>query len=719
MAPAIGVVLSALLAIWAWPVETASVKALEDLDRQASEFPENDYYPRHLYLLGLIEKLATERLARAPDTVETLEILLRAKRLKDGLAVLRRIATNHPDRISTAFEALNRSGNPFQPDEGRGYEAALQQIIAIARRRLAELPREEAAWAARHMLGHDTSWRGKGGWKAARASLAHEYAGTEAASLDESTYVRQRAVHQRVLDPTELTYDNALRYRWHNNVDGFLNPESFAKARELLTLAYTQGKGLHRRKAMATLAAIYFYRRDYADARDQYTKYLQAYPRSPWAWVAALRVGQCAEMMGDWNGAGLAYRTALSGYEDVPVVRVLGHAFMARAWEALGRLNDARKELERALAAWDHDYGYVYSIQGFQRPDPELQINACTVRDPWEVSTWSISDRIAELQRSARSAEGVLLERGRWLFEQRRRREAWITLEALIATHPQSPIVPEARSLAHRARIEEALDLADVQGANPDENAALNHLDLVAEAPYDFGVAAAKIAKASILARRSVQPEAAALMTEALTEWHAYGDRLPRPAPSNGVARDLAEIRSLLFRPDGGGIFKGRGSWNGLSDWPPKTPGFFIVDPNVSVTLASREVVRLDGRQTFPHASSVLFMDAEQMALLTKIIDKIGGTARTTPASIMAIPSPAGASYQVLTLWKRFFPAMPGHWGGWLFYSFPILHRIEFLDERRTRALVPFRIGYEGGTVVLEKTGGRWTAQRLTYLWIE
>jgi hypothetical protein len=85
----------------------------------------------------------------------------------------------------------------------------------------------------------------------------------------------------------------------------------------------------------------------------------------------------------------------------------------------------------------------------------------------------------------------------------------------------------------------------------------------------------------------------------------------------------------------------------------------------------------------------------------------------------MAVPSPAGASLDVLTFWKRFFPAMHGHGGGWLFYSVPFLHRIEFLDEQRSKAIVPFRIGYEGGTVVLEKTDGRWMPQRLTNQWIE
>ena len=63
------------------------------------------------------------------------------------------------------------------------------------------------------------------------------------------------------------------------------------------------GAAFIRRKALATLASLYFSERDYPHARDNFKKYLAAYPDSAWAWVAALRIGQSDEALGDWKAA--------------------------------------------------------------------------------------------------------------------------------------------------------------------------------------------------------------------------------------------------------------------------------------------------------------------------------------------------------------------------------------------------------------------------------
>ena len=92
---------------------------------------------------------------------------------------------------------------------------------------------------------------------------------------------------------------------------------------------------------------------------------------------------------------------------------------------------------------------------------------------------------------------------------------------------------------------------------------------------------------------------------------------------------------------------------------------------------------------------------------------------RFAPASVMAVPNqPAGAALDVLGFWKEFFPAMPGHWGGWEFAAFPRIDAIEFLEASRTSAAVPVTIGYTGATVVLEKRNGAWQVVELTNFWI-
>ena len=72
----------------------------------------------------------------------------------------------------------------------------------------------------------------------------------------------------------------------------------------------------------------------------------------------------------------------------------------------------------------------------------------------------------------------------------------------------------------------------------------------------------------------------------------------------------------------------------------------------------------------------------------------------------------------MLALLQKFFPARPGHWGGWMIESFPAITGIEFMDPARTRAGVHVTIGYEGVTLVLEKIDGVWKFKEMTGRWI-
>jgi hypothetical protein len=56
--------------------------------------------------------------------------------------------------------------------------------------------------------------------------------------------------------------------------------------------------------------------------------------------------------------------------------------------------------------------------------------------------------------------------------------------------------------------------------------------------------------------------------------------------------------------------------------------------------------------------------------------------------------------------------------GGWEIETYPVVTEIEFTNVERTRASARVTIGYEGGTVELEKEGGTWVAKRLTNRWI-
>jgi tetratricopeptide (TPR) repeat protein len=490
------------------------------------------------------------------------------------------------------------------------------------------------------------------------------------------------------------------------------------KAAATLAALSSLGEGLYHRKALASLASLYFRERDYANARDAYRKYLRSYPRSDWAWVAALRIGQCEEGLGESKAAVNAYRTAGATYASVPLAAVLGHTYAARALEAVARFDEALNDYQQALQEWDDDYGELYSLYVIQRHEGEPFLPTDTA----EVRKASLQPRIRQLQRSAELPGGTLLERGRWLIDKGRHKDAMVPLARLVAQYPESAAVADARYLLHRAGLERALELADVENPTGKQRAAVAELTRLSREPSDFIVCAAKIARAAMLWKQgaSARAQARALMLDALKEWQAVqGVRQP-PQPQAGVEEDVAQIHALVFRPRGDGVFSGS-TWNAFS-WPATLPQFIVVHPEVSVELSNGVIVSVEVPRVFPDSARVLFLDAEQIALFTKVITRLGGTknrhlelldfADQTPNQ------PIGASLTIMEFWNQFFPTRPGHWGGWELETYPIITQIAFLDDDRTKAVAHVVVGYSGATVVLEKESGTWRAKRLVNQWV-
>lgn len=480
----------------------------------------------------------------------------------------------------------------------------------------------------------------------------------------------------------------------------------YQKAVESLARLQAQGTGLHHRKALATLASLYFSERDYANARDDFKKYVDAYPDTAWTWVAALRIGQSDEALGDWQAAVDSYLAAGSRHASVPVARVLGHAYAARAYEALDQFDQALREYQSALAGWDNDYGPAYSLYVRYRSKPDEPLRR--LDDPVVVRQ-SLPGKIAQLKTSLSARGGVLLERGRWLVEHGRPGEALAPLEQFLTQSPQSSALPEARYLVHRARLGEALELADVQSARRDEAAALAQLDVITRDPYDFGVFAAKIAKASILWTRGASAEAEALMLAALREWYdQQGSQ--RQRPRKNIESDIADIRNLVIRPNGDGVLSSFAG-NTFATRRRSPVPFVIVNPNVSVKLSNAQITRQLVYQSLPNVDQLLFLTSEQQAVLTTIVAKLGSDPR---------PDRTASSIDILNLWKKFFLAerrlggvVVDNYPRIAFETFPIIADIEFLDAKRSKAVVRVMVGSEFGAVILEKAGGIWTARRL------
>jgi tetratricopeptide (TPR) repeat protein len=570
------------------------------------------------------------------------------------------------------------------------------------------------SFVARHFTLHDgdaTEW-GSGYLVAHKIAELFDQKGERIAGV-ERTLTR---LERDVPDGDAVGYLRALFYRREMYVaDAAERATLRRKAGAALLALARDGRGPYRRRALATLASLHFEENDYRTAGNYFREFIDEYPESDWAWVAALRIAQTQEALNQLDASVGSYRAAAARYASIPQARVLAHVYAARLLEAKGAVGKAAAEYRMALAGWDANYERQFSLfWPSLPPTPERPF----AEDRGVVYREDLSPRIAELRRTNSLPGGALLERGRWLLG----RQQWIEAEAVLreamTAYPQSPAIDEAREMLHRARLSAILDLADADHASVEETKTLDDLAALAREPYTFRVSAAKIASATILRRRGANAEAQALMTAALQELHARQRRSLRHLRTP-LEKDIAAIQDLVFRPKGDGIFAGT-RWEG-DPFDGGSAAFVVVDSDIRVTLAGESVERVTSNHV-PTAgqSSVLLLDEDQQSVFANIITKLGGTGRRDAVAVMEPPNqPDARADEIVTFWNGFFRMRPGHWSGWMFSTNPVITGIEFQDVARTKAYAQVTIGYEGATVALEKKGGAWKALGMGGRWIQ
>jgi tetratricopeptide (TPR) repeat protein len=525
---------------------------------------------------------------------------------------------------------------------------------------------------------------------------------------------------ERVLTDIERTASepDAVRYlrgllfvqerHQHRGADG---AALMKKALDVLAPLADEGTALYNRKALATVAMLHLGEGDCVNGLKALRHYAASYRDSDWHWIALLRAGQCEETLGNFDRAATTYLQIAGEPHELPVARVLGHEYAARAFEALGDLPRALALHRRALAAWEPTM-YVR----FYVPTPHASANEIpnlTRRDPSAVQKDALTARITEIERALAMPGGVELERGRWLLARGRYDDVIREMRLLTQKPGSSAAAAHGRELLHRAQLMKALELANLERPGNDRAAAMTALAMLGQEPLDFSVVAARIARASMLWVDAGGDAAEGLLREALEAWHAQ----QRPStPSPGIEQDLAAIRRAVFLPRGGGVYAD-GRWD--PPWPVSPPPFCLVNTDVLVKDHDGNVTRVSLVLDLDVAQQVVFFNTEQIAVLKDILAQLGGTRRREPGRLMETPNqPIGDSMQILKLWTKFFVARPGHWGGWDLETAPVITEIQFTNAERTKASARVTIGYTGGTVELEKEDGRWIAKRVTNQWI-
>jgi hypothetical protein len=87
--------------------------------------------------------------------------------------------------------------------------------------------------------------------------------------------------------------------------------------------------------------------------------------------------------------------------------------------------------------------------------------------------------------------------------------------------------------------------------------------------------------------------------------------------------------------------------------------------------------------------------------------------------SVMQVARSKGSSRKRMEFINNACKIFYGHWGGyWQYETYPKATSIIF-DSEMQRAVVYYRLVYEGGVVMLEKLNGRWTILSGRLTWIE
>jgi hypothetical protein len=420
-----------------------------------------------------------------------------------------------------------------------------------------------------------------------------------------------------------------------------------------------------------------------------------------------LRMGHIEQAQRRHREAATRFAGVARANRDEPVVRILALAYAARASEDNGRFDAARDYYREAAIAWTPDLGKRMAIN---LPSPRT----ASVEEPWltrnrgEVLRVEVQRRLDELTQSLRARGGADIERGRWLVRQSRASEAVPILERVAREQARAP----AGALAHRvlttARLEAAVDLADVSNPRVDRTAALAALEAISKEPYDDSAGIAGILAATLIKLQGRDADAGERMAASLGQWAAAGARATTIPSPGSLESDVLAVRDVLGA-----------SWNAVSPSVPKRP-FSIAAAELQVKLmGSDEWISVDVSRQPAGVSNIVFMADDDVAYLTRAVSRVGGTNRRQPTGIMEVPNqPIGDAQTIIRWWNEFFPARPGHWSGFDIMTSPSFTFIEFTNAARTRAIVSVITGYSGYDAILERVNGVWMVTGSANAWI-
>jgi hypothetical protein len=532
------------------------------------------------------------------------------------------------------------------------------------------------------------------------------------AKTDEETFNRlatktRNAVNQvfeeltrKTKDPDGARYLQAL-YEANSGRQaesgGGLNPWTAESIRILESLSMNAVQPWKER-ALATLASELFETRDYKGAAAAYRRYLNEFPRSDSAWVAAIRLGQAQVETRDFAGGRKQLRDAAKTYAKLPAAHIAALAFAAQASAALGDFDGELEDLKSALEAWDPDLTDDFEVgrpSSGSRPGPPTDVPGALTKN---LDREALSKRADDLPAKLKSKDQRSLEGARWWIEYGDPDRALEIAESLLKSS-NAAVRAEAASLSRRARLDRALAWVDVRAPRRDEAGAAREFEALASASQDFTASAARMARAALAWKQTNPDEARRWMREGLEALQKLQQSTPVP-PKGSIGEDVAAIQDATIGPRGPVDLL---VWDSSQGFLPQGPHPWLFAPSVTEVISAVDGIQeVTASRSLQRLPNLLFLDPEQAAVLSSILSRYG--ANPDRAYDRERRPAAGASPDILVLVAEFFPAMPNDRLGWSVFRYPWISSIEFGDGRtKATAFLPDGLG-----VTLEKRDGVW-----------
>jgi tetratricopeptide (TPR) repeat protein len=637
------------------------------LDRYVREHPNTEASARALVIRAGLFTREVSSIDSQDPTDAMLEVFAIVRALETGGYPSSRWVDRAPELVTSLFVSDPLRARIPAANVGRLLAAYDLFVREHFDRPASQLRAARLGWIVTHSMGDLFALKG------------------ERAAGIERTFA---ALEREARNPDEIRLQRAEFYR-SESFSG--SPEeqrtSRARALDLYRSIAAAGSGQPSRQALATLAKMAFDARDCQAAVPLLQEYTRRYADSAWSWVAALRVGVCAESAGDWTEAAAVYARAAAAYEtlDGPAA-MTAHALAGHAYDTLGQFQGALAAYRRALERWDDGFRYT----NFDRS---------------AMGREAIAERVDTLARVLAIPNGEVLARAQSLMDQGRHGDAAPVLAEFLRGAAPSTETGTARSLLHRAQLLNGLRLANVYDG--DATAAAAAFDELGREPFDFNVAAGLLARASLSYQLGGGETAAAAMREVL-------DRLVlarRPAsdmPLSGIDADLAAIRNLLFRP-GRALTMADGRELRPCREGASVPLFPVVHAGMTVRYADGREETRPVFQVPAEVDRALVLTREELGTLETMLETFQPSGGMPPIPGRT-PRPVAAN--VADLWRRFFSVrIPGGliMSGWSVGTCPGIGEIEFLDDTRTRASV--WVGSDNDAserFFLEKREGGW-----------